>query len=122
MHKTIKEVREEFITKGSKLLSDRVSTAIGEQNMDKITRYSAHNGKDQDDIVRTMMELIKAESDIKKIQVKNTADVLKALSSGDMSIRDAKEMVVLLAMINGETGDPESTQKIIIQIAEGGAK
>lgn len=72
-------------------------------------------------IVDAMLDLIKAESDIQKIQVKNTADVLDAIAKGKMSIQDAARMVSLLAIINGEVGDSKETNKIVIEIATGGA-
>jgi len=112
----IKDVKQEFIEKGRQVLSYELDSAVGnklELNPGEI------NIKGHSRIIDTMLELIKADTDILKIQVKNTADILAAISKGQISISDAKEMVSLIAMINGEVGSSEDTNRLIIEIASG---
>jgi len=113
----IKAVKQDFIKQGQKVLEYELALAVGDNiSLDP----SEINVEFHPKIINTMLELIKADTDIQKIQVKNTADILNAISKGQMNINDAKEMVSLLALINGDTGDESNdTKKIIIEIAQG---
>lgn len=113
----IKSIKQDFIKQGQKVLEYELALAVGDNiSLDP----SEINVQSHPKIINTMLDLIKADTDIQKIQVKNTADILNAISKGDMNIKDAKEMVSLLALINGDTGDESNdTKKIIIEIAQG---
>lgn len=114
----IKTVKQKFIEEGQKVLQYELDLAVG-------NAPSLHAGKINTAkhavIVATMLELIKADTDIQKINVKNTADILKAIGEGKITITDAKEMVSLLALIDGKTEDNVVSDKLIIEIARGGA-
>ena len=99
-----------------KILQHELAVATGgESNLNQAEINPVHHAK----FVEAILALIKADTDIQKIQVKNTADVLTAIGKGQMTIVDAKEMVSLFAMINGDVGKPEENSRIIIEIAKG---
>ncbi len=118
---TIKDVKASFINKASLMLEDDLKTLSGLQACNLIPEQLSFHTGNRKLMVGILLDLIKVETDIQKIQAKNSADVLKAVAAGSMNIKDAKEMVSLLAMIDGKTGDTEVNNKIIIEIAKGEA-
>lgn len=116
---TIKDVKKEFIAEGRKILQHELAVATGGKSELDVSKISnVHHAK----FVGAMLDLIRAEVDIQKINAKNTADILEAMAKGELDIRDAKELVSLFALINGDIGDEEDRNILVIEIAKGGAK
>lgn len=67
-----------------------------------------------------LIPILQNTAELKKISAKSTADVLKLLQTGSVSVKDAKEIIALLNLVSGvPTGD--EGQKIVIEIAKGEA-
>lgn len=73
------------------------------------------------DVISTI--LIKT-TEKQKVDAKNTSDVLGLLKDGVITIAEAKELVAMFAIITGDDGgtESESGKRLIIEIAQGGAK
>lgn len=117
----IKDAKDDFIDKGALVLQHELALATGGKSPLDAHKISTKN---HPVIVENMLELIKAQQEIQMIEANNSKDVLKALSTGKISIKDAKEMVALMSMVKLENdmGKGSESRSILISIAKGGAK
>ena len=116
---TISDARRKFIQEGYRVLEHELALAVGE-----VPPNGGLTGdvKKHPAILNDLSEMIKQDTEIKKIEAKTTGEVLDAISKGKISIGEARQMVSLLSLIRDNNGDGSPEEKrIIIEIAKGGA-
>lgn len=116
---SIKDVKEKFLEDGKLVLDMEMAQATGRKSLLDPNRVDITK---HPKIVDAMLDLIKADTEIQKLKVKNTADILIALEKGKINVRDAKDLALLLNAVNGEGPELEGENKLVIEVIQGGAK
>lgn len=112
---TAAQLRKKLLSEGEDIILSVIAAA-----KDGNTIHPNYHPNSRDKVWDAIIPILQSTAAKDKINAKTNADVLSLVSKGDISISEAKEMVSLLALINGtELGDNKDNQRIIIEIAKG---
>lgn len=113
--KTSRELKEILLDEGEEVMRAVISAAKDGNNINP-----NHHPASQHKVWEALIPILQNTAEATKLKAKTNEEVLKLLALGTITVQEAKEMVSLLALINGE-GDGPTENKIIIEIAKGGA-
>lgn len=112
---TAADLRHKLLQEGESVL-----LAVIEAAKDGNSIHPNYHPPSQDKVWNALIPILQNTAAKDKINAKTNAEVLALVSKGEISISEAKEMVSLLALINGtQLEDNGDNQKIIIEIARG---
>ena len=103
---TAQQLRGEFLEKSKPVIEAYIKVAMGEGALKTTDK------KISDKIFDAVMPMLQKEGDVHRIQAESTADVIKLLGQGKLSIGDAKDLMSMLSI----QSDIEDIKALLVKV------
>lgn len=110
---TAREAREMLLSGCAPIIEDLIICATGKKQKDHPERKRVNvDSKARETVMDAIIPMIQQAGDVQRIRATSTADVLKLIRRGKVTIQEAKELMLIMATDFEVTEIPKMMERI----------